>query len=588
MKTKIILKTCLTVSVFLLITAVAFGDMSSWLDNTDTEIVPSNPTSHDIVCITLSGWWPDSCIPIGSAISVEGDHIYFDVIDDPNLSCWTVPTEWAQTQYIGPLPAGMYTVYACLVDWLNWPLHDPVPVAEFTVTATIYYVNAADGNDNNDGLSPETAFATIQKGIDTAQNGDTVMVYPGLYVGLWSDLWYTGVIYFNGKNITVTSIDPTNPDIVKNTIVRAIVLFSGTEGPNCTFTGFSIDYSDGAIYGNHTHATISYCVLSNNVTCGVTVVKDCDGTISNCVITNNDTIYDCGIYPVVFGCHGLIRNCTIANNISSGICTVAGGITTIENCIIYNNDGPYQIVVASGATLNISYSDVQGGLGGISSDGTVNWGPGNIDADPCFVELGCWPSDIGDYHLRSERGRYWPEHNVWVLDDVTSPCIDGGDPNVSPSNELVPNGGCINMGAYGDTAYASMSEWPIKGDINNDNVANMVDFAILAMDWLEREEWFNYPPHVYITEPPDGFEFPWLQETVILAVKAWDVDGSVVKVQFFANGIKHGSEAVYHGDNCWKYLTCFDVGTYIITAEATDDDGATTTSLPITITAVEY
>jgi len=30
----------------------------------------------------------------------------------------------------------------------------------------LYYVDAADGNDNNDGLSPETAFAAIQTAID--------------------------------------------------------------------------------------------------------------------------------------------------------------------------------------------------------------------------------------------------------------------------------------------------------------------------------------------------------------------------------------------------------------------------------------
>jgi hypothetical protein len=94
-----------------------------------------------------------------------------------------------------------------------------------------------------------------------------------------------------------------------------------------------------------------------------------------------------------------------------------------------------------------------------------------------------------DYHLLSERGRYWPAHDVWVLDDVTSPCIDGGDPNVNPSNERMPNGGRINMGAYGNTAYASMSEWPIAGDANRDGRLDFVDFAIFADQWLDRLPW---------------------------------------------------------------------------------------------------
>ena len=95
---------------------------------------------------------------------------------------------------------------------------------------------------------------------------------------------------------------------------------------------------------------------------------------------------------------------------------------------------------------------------------------------------------FGDnYHLLSERGRHWPEHDVWVLDKVTSPCIDGGDPAIDPSNEPMPNGDRINMGAYGNTAYASMSEWPLKYDGNFDGIVNMLDLAGLAQEWLGGE-----------------------------------------------------------------------------------------------------
>jgi hypothetical protein len=104
-------------------------------------------------------------------------------------------------------------------------------------------------------------------------------------------------------------------------------------------------------------------------------------------------------------------------------------------------------------------------------------GPGFADAN------------AGDYHLLSERGRYWPTHDVWVLDKVTSPCVDGGDPAVGPRRERMPNGGRINMGAYGNTAYASMSEWPIKGDVNHDGRFNFVDIALLLDEWLQELPW---------------------------------------------------------------------------------------------------
>ena len=110
------------------------------------------------------------------------------------------------------------------------------------------------------------------------------------------------------------------------------------------------------------------------------------------------------------------------------------------------------------------------------------WGYGSL-ADPLLAD----PAN-GDYHLRSERGRYWPEHDLWVLDTVTSPCIDIGDPNDGASSERTPNGGRINLGAFGGTGYASMSECWSRADYNCDGVVNMIDFAVVAEKWLHVAE----------------------------------------------------------------------------------------------------
>ncbi|MBC8216957.1 MAG: hypothetical protein H8E73_00685 [Planctomycetes bacterium] len=140
----------------------------------------------------------------------------------------------------------------------------------------------------------------------------------------------------------------------------------------------------------------------------------------------------------------------------------------MTNCVLW--DGGDEVWNNDGSEFAISYSDIQGG-----------WqGEGNIDADPCFVD-----PNSGDYHLRSERGRYWPEHDVWVLDKVTSPCIDAGDPYDDPSAEPMPNGDLVNMGAYGGTSYASMSEWALRGDVNYDGIVNMIDFSIFGDYWLQ-------------------------------------------------------------------------------------------------------
>ena len=62
---------------------------------------------------------------------------------------------------------------------------------------------------------------------------------------------------------------------------------------------------------------------------------------------------------------------------------------------------------------------------------------------------------FSDLHLQSTTGSY---HNgQWLPDPNHSPCIDAGDPSLSFANEPEPNGGIINIGAYGNTDRASLS-----------------------------------------------------------------------------------------------------------------------------------
>jgi hypothetical protein len=77
---------------------------------------------------------------------------------------------------------------------------------------------------------------------------------------------------------------------------------------------------------------------------------------------------------------------------------------------------------------------------------------------------------------------------VWVLDDVTSPCIDAGDPAADFSAEPEPNGGRLNVGAHGGTAYAGMSEPPFTGDINGGGVLDAADYELFMNLWEQRTQ----------------------------------------------------------------------------------------------------
>jgi parallel beta-helix repeat protein len=99
-------------------------------------------------------------------------------------------------------------------------------------------------------------------------------------------------------------------------------------------------------------------------------------------------------------------------------------------------------------------------------------------------------SDGGDYHLLSEYGRYDSNSAQWVLDDATSPCVDAGDPTDNPMGEPMPNGGRINIGAYGGMGHASKGgQWPLAFDYNTDGIVNFADFAKFAEHWLDKLPW---------------------------------------------------------------------------------------------------
>ena len=170
----------------------------------------------------------------------------------------------------------------------------------------------------------------------------------------------------------------------------------------------------------------------------------------------------------------VLKNFIIKNNFMAVF--IAGSSPTISNLTIVDN--MYGIEASPGSEPDISniifwnnnYSDLFGCRTSYSRVNYVSSGQGNINGDPLFVD-----PENDDYRLRSNRGRYWPEYDVWILDRLNSPCIDGGDPNAGPLDEPMPNGNRINMGAYGGTPQASMSPYQqtsLPGQASNPNPAD--------------------------------------------------------------------------------------------------------------------
>jgi len=256
----------------------------------------------------------------------------------------------------------------------------------------IFHVDGTDGSDHNTGLTRSQAFRTIRHAVDVTFNGDTVLVWPGLY---------RETISFDSKAITLQSADEP-----------AVITAPGTN----QLTGYAFSFS---------------------------------GTETSRSVLRNFVIADCGVGAIYCDVASpTLNNLTIADN-QFGIVAVSGSDPGITSCIFRNNvDGDLWGCSARFSCLQE--------LKGLDAEN------GNISADPLFVD----PAN-GDYHLQSRYGRYSPSDNDWVADALTSPCIDSGDPDVSPGRERRPHGGRVNMGAYGGTPFASLSGWQSWDNINS-------------------------------------------------------------------------------------------------------------------------
>jgi len=318
------------------------------------------------------------------------------------------------------------------------------------------------GSVNAQVINVPTDYTTIQAAIDAGVDGDTVMVTPGTYSGPGN---YN--ISLKGKAVTVQSTDPDDPQVVNATVIDCMgspsmrgFIFGSGETLDTKVMGFTIkngnNFKGGGIYCcNDSSPTISNCVITANTAVfgGGLAFEGAGsfGLISNCKIIGNSAlvggggVYCNGSNPTVvssFICGnfaprggafyghnagtGVITNCTISGNAATmfagGVYCYRGCDLAMENCIIWDNSAmsASELFVAglgTSTTVDISYCDIAQSTGSVSCDSTstINWGQGNIDADPNFVDdgiLGPRNERVGaDYHLNEG-----------------SPCIDAGDP----------------------------------------------------------------------------------------------------------------------------------------------------------------
>ncbi len=150
---------------------------------------------------------------------------------------------------------------------------------------------------------------TIQLGIDTAVNGDTVLIADGTYIGSGNKN-----INFQGKSITVMSENGPINCVLDCENDQGGAVFNSNEGNDSILQGLTLTRgSTVGIFCSFSSPTIQDCILSEN----------------------NDLNYGGGIF--LENCSSvIIRNCSILNNIKE-TGSKGGGINAIDSSFQVEN-----------------------------------------------------------------------------------------------------------------------------------------------------------------------------------------------------------------------------------------------------------
>ena len=313
--------------------------------------------------------------------------------------------------------------------------------AHFVTRLSTLHVDGDVLGDPNENGTPEHPFDSIQEAIDVAPPELSIYVHAGIY---------REHITLAGQGLTLVGLPSPSQSfpVIQGIHEEPLILFSQDNDLHCRVDGFVLTR------GRHPMASAVLCV-------------DSSPTLENCLMVGNETVPGASAGGVIYGINSrpTLTNCTIADNRvapSGAAITLIDSSVTLSNSILWNSGGrPISLLGAS--QTNIRYSNIQNP--GTLALGSGFWIPqsGNLRVAPQFVQPGHWREDKpsewveGDYHLKSQAGRWNAALDRWVWEDETSPCIDTGDPQMPVADEPLPNGNRINMGCFGGTPYASKS-----------------------------------------------------------------------------------------------------------------------------------
>lgn len=148
--------------------------------------------------------------------------------------------------------------------------------ASKSIGPLIFHVDGSRGSKFNSGLSRDMALKTIQDAVGAAYDGDTIMVWPGIY---------REAVFVVGKAVTIQSADDAAVVMAPSNDIAFTFQFA--ESSRCVLRNFVItNCTQEAIFCNGASPELTNLTIVNNQF-GITAYGGSDPSITNCIFWGN-------------------------------------------------------------------------------------------------------------------------------------------------------------------------------------------------------------------------------------------------------------------------------------------------------------